>query len=122
MAEFQKRLPRRRLKNFPFNFQKTGLPTQDDRGGRRGLDRLRAPHRKEQLFLLCVFKSEITVANVGDTRALLLKHEATRLSVDHKPDAAEERQRIEGLGFEVKNGRLMGTLAVSRAFGDFNLK
>ena len=62
------------------------------------------------------------MANVGDTRALLLKNGATRISVDHKPDNPEERSRIEGMGFEVKNNRLMGTLAISRSFGDFNLK
>ena len=62
------------------------------------------------------------MANVGDTRALLLKKEAIRITVDHKADAPEERSRIEGLGFEVKNNRLMGTLAISRSFGDFNLK
>jgi len=65
---------------------------------------------------------DITIANLGDTRAVLLKKAPVRLSVDHKPDSPEEKKRIEALGFEVKNNRLMGTLAISRAFGDFNLK
>lgn len=45
-----------------------------------------------------------------------------RLSVDHKPDLAEERDRIRKEGGWVAMGRINGTLAVSRALGDWSYK
>ncbi len=73
------------------------------------------------------FNDKITIisANVGDSRTLLVnpnKNIKERLSVDHKASDMSEIQRIKNLGGFCFNGRLMGQLAVSRAFGDFNLK
>lgn len=61
-------------------------------------------------------------ANCGDTRAVLCSAEgiAERLSLDHKPSLPDETKRIEDLGGFVKNGRVQGQLAVSRALGDAN--
>lgn len=72
----------------------------------------------------------ITVANIGDSRAVLCcdaDGAAIQMSVDHTPENATERRRIEGTkdGFvEVRGGipRLQGKLAVSRAFGDGHLR
>eukprot|EP00002_Diphylleia_rotans_P006120 TRINITY_DN1541_c1_g1_i2.p1 TRINITY_DN1541_c1_g1~~TRINITY_DN1541_c1_g1_i2.p1 ORF type:complete len:573 (-),score=119.91 TRINITY_DN1541_c1_g1_i2:425-2110(-) len=51
-------------------------------------------------------------ANVGDTRVVYVrKGLATRLSVDHRPDYAEEIQRISSLGGHVRDGRVCGILA-----------
>lgn len=50
---------------------------------------------------------------------------ATQLSIDHKPNQASEKQRIESLGGIVVwagTWRVGGVLAVSRAFGDRPLK
>lgn len=50
---------------------------------------------------------------------------AIALSVDHKPNSKEERQRIENAGGVVVwagTWRVGGVLAVSRAFGDRPLK
>lgn len=50
---------------------------------------------------------------------------AIPLSIDHKPDRVDERQRIEEAGgFIIWAGtwRVGGVLAVSRAFGDKFLK
>lgn len=68
----------------------------------------------------------LLVANVGDSRAVLCRAgKALPLSIDHKPNAREERQRIENAGGVVVwagTWRVGGVLAVSRAFGDRPLK
>ncbi|KAG7599539.1 PPM-type phosphatase domain superfamily [Arabidopsis suecica] len=69
---------------------------------------------------------KLIVANVGDSRVVASKNgSAVPLSDDHKPDRSDERQRIEDAGgFIIWAGtwRVGGILAVSRAFGDKQLK
>jgi serine/threonine protein phosphatase PrpC len=61
----------------------------------------------------------LTVANVGDSRAVLFREgRAIRLTVDHKPDLPEEMSYITSKGGFVNDGRANGMLAVSRALGD----
>ncbi|XP_074331091.1 putative protein phosphatase 2C 10 [Apium graveolens] len=66
------------------------------------------------------------VANVGDSRAVLSRRgKAIQMSIDHEPNT--ERGSIENKGGFVSNmpgdvARVNGQLAVSRAFGDKNLK
>ncbi|KAJ7531731.1 hypothetical protein O6H91_14G056400 [Diphasiastrum complanatum] len=68
----------------------------------------------------------LLVANLGDSRTILCRGgEAIALSVDHKPNRLDERQRIEEAGGVVMwagTWRVGGVLAVSRAFGDRLLK
>ncbi|XP_022141637.1 probable protein phosphatase 2C 11 isoform X2 [Momordica charantia] len=68
----------------------------------------------------------LLVANVGDSRVVASRAgSAIPLSIDHKPDRSDERQRIEQAGgFVIWAGtwRVGGILAVSRAFGDKLLK
>ncbi|XP_035546984.1 uncharacterized protein LOC108981366 isoform X2 [Juglans regia] len=68
----------------------------------------------------------ILVANVGDSRVVACRAgSAIALSIDHKPERSDERQRIEKAGgFVIWAGtwRVGGVLAVSRAFGDKLLK
>ncbi|GAB5372455.1 hypothetical protein AAMO2058_001666900 [Amorphochlora amoebiformis] len=66
----------------------------------------------------------ITVANVGDSKALLVRStgECLELTKDHKPDRPDETTRIEEAGGYVQAKRLQGDLAVSRAFGDLRHK
>lgn len=67
--------------------------------------------------------NQIFVANVGDSRTVLSrKRLAVRLSNDHKPSRPDEAQRIRDTGGFVIHGRIMGELAVSRAFGDSPFK
>ncbi|CAO2815510.1 unnamed protein product [Amaranthus hypochondriacus] len=69
---------------------------------------------------------KLLVANVGDSRAVLSrKAQAVQMSTDHEPNT--ERVSIEDRGGFVSNmpgdvARVNGQLAVSRAFGDKNLK
>ena len=66
------------------------------------------------------------VANVGDAECVLAAREtdnddrleATCVSIKHKPTDESERERVQGAGGFVIFGRVGGTLAVSRAFGD----
>ncbi|KAG6417418.1 hypothetical protein SASPL_119576 [Salvia splendens] len=66
------------------------------------------------------------VANVGDSRGVLSRRgQAIQMTVDHEPNT--ERGSIENRGGFVSNmpgdvARVDGQLAVSRAFGDKNLK
>eukprot|EP01087_Luapelamoeba_hula_P016587 TRINITY_DN5113_c1_g2_i1.p1 TRINITY_DN5113_c1_g2~~TRINITY_DN5113_c1_g2_i1.p1 ORF type:complete len:788 (-),score=282.34 TRINITY_DN5113_c1_g2_i1:71-2434(-) len=68
----------------------------------------------------------ILCANLGDSRCVLYvpTHDDSvkAMSDDHKPENAEERQRIEKSGHFVAGGRLDGTHAISRAMGDFDMK
>lgn len=64
------------------------------------------------------------VANAGDSRCVVCRAQrAIEMSVDHKPEDAEERQRIEKAGYKVTaDGRVSGGLNLSRAIGDHAYK
>merc|ERR1712004_455450 len=65
----------------------------------------------------------IWCANLGDSRAVLSRDgRALALSLDHKPDRDDEAERIESAGGFVSFRRVLGRLAVSRAFGDAEYK
>jgi len=74
--------------------------------------------------LLFDFKLNIAyVANTGDTRAVLCRSgKAIDLTMDRKATDPEEIARIIKEGGFVSKGRVMGSLAVSRAIGDSQLK
>lgn len=62
-------------------------------------------------------------ANLGDARAILCRGgRPLALSDDHKPDRSDEVRRIEAAGGFVSFRRVLGRLAVSRAFGDKEYK
>ncbi|KAJ9159115.1 hypothetical protein P3X46_024642 [Hevea brasiliensis] len=69
---------------------------------------------------------KLWIANVGDSRAVLSRRgKAIQMTTDHEPNT--ERGSIEKKGGFVSNmpgdvARVNGQLAVSRAFGDKNLK
>lgn len=61
-------------------------------------------------------------AHVGDSRALLEKDGCVAFATqDHKPMRPDEEQRIENAGGCVYQNRVNGCLAVSRAFGDYDV-
>lgn len=70
---------------------------------------------------------KLTVANVGDCRALLISNgRALQMSNDHKPTNPDEQKRIASLGGAVVYcmgvARVNKVLAVSRAFGNRTLR
>eukprot|EP00112_Aurelia_sp_Birch-Aquarium-sp1_P021189 Seg5636.1 transcript_id=Seg5636.1/GoldUCD/mRNA.D3Y31 product="Protein phosphatase 1B" protein_id=Seg5636.1/GoldUCD/D3Y31 len=71
-----------------------------------------------------VTTTHIVFANCGDSRALLGRNggKVAFATVDHKPYNEEERMRIEKAGGSVIIQRVNGSLAVSRALGDFDYK
>lgn len=71
----------------------------------------------------------IHLAHAGDSRALVCAAGEVIASEDHKPSRADETERIRAAGGFVDHGalgggplRVDGSLAVSRAFGDFHFK
>ena len=69
-------------------------------------------------------------ANVGDAEACLGRRDASQseyakpleLTHIHKISSADEKERVETCGGKIFMGRLFGTLAISRAFGDGEMK
>ncbi|VDM59869.1 unnamed protein product [Angiostrongylus costaricensis] len=67
--------------------------------------------------------THIIIANLGDSRAVVSrKDEGSFGTEDHKPYNDKERERIIGAGGSVMIQRINGSLAVSRALGDFEYK
>ncbi|MGH0161405.1 UNVERIFIED_CONTAM: hypothetical protein FKN15_041261 [Acipenser sinensis] len=61
--------------------------------------------------------------NCGDSRAVLCRDgEVCFYTEDHKPFNPRERERIQNAGGTVTLQRVNGSLAVSRALGDFDFK
>jgi protein phosphatase 2C family protein 2/3 len=73
---------------------------------------------------------QIVLINLGDSRSVYQsfanfeddEKQNIIVSTDHKPDDDEERKRIVQAGAYVKDHRVSGILALSRALGDFSLK
>lgn len=73
--------------------------------------------------LVVEFQGTLFFANLGDSRAVLVKDgKVLHSTKDHKPTDPDERARITKAGGFVAWGRTNGTLALSRAFGDFDFK
>ena len=74
---------------------------------------------------VCAFisKEHIFIANCGDSRAVLCRNGSPIFSTqDHKPILPGEKERIQNAGGSVMIQRVNGSLAVSRALGDYDFK
>ncbi|KAG7202896.1 hypothetical protein KM043_010040 [Ampulex compressa] len=74
---------------------------------------------------VCAFISpkNIYIANCGDSRAVLCQSGNPTFSTrDHKPVLPAEKERIQNAGGSVMIQRVNGSLAVSRALGDYEYK
>jgi len=67
---------------------------------------------------------QVTVVNTGDSRAMLVRKNGAlvELTQDHKPENRMEEARIRKAGGYVQANRVDGSLAMSRAIGDFVYK
>lgn len=79
--------------------------------------------------VVCVIvNGKIYCANTGDSRCVLgcANLRCVEMSIDHKPNRADEKERIEAANGKVLYvgtcWRVQGILAVSRSFGDRRLK
>jgi len=90
-----------------------------------------APEDKSGSTGLCcvIYESNLYLGNVGDSECVLGSREASKgrfratlLSKKHNPTEADEKKRILDMGGSVVFGRVFGTLAVSRGFGDMTYK
>ena len=74
-------------------------------------------------IVVMVSPQKIMWGNCGDSRGLLCRNGKVVFSTqDHKPYNQSERTRIEKAGGTVMMQRVNGSLAVSRALGDFDYK
>ena len=70
-----------------------------------------------------ITKTEIYVANVGDSRSVLCKKgQAFNMSEDHKPCLEREKKRIEKAEGYIEDERVNGMLNLSRCLGDLEYK
>lgn len=75
-----------------------------------------------------VKRNRLIVANVGDSRLVICRNgRSLDITTEHRlygrgATVQSEIQRVESVGGWVEDGRVCGLLAVSRAFGDWELK
>ncbi|CAL1292721.1 unnamed protein product [Larinioides sclopetarius] len=80
-------------------------------------------------IVVLVLHNILYIANLGDSKAILCryskksgKYVAIPLSSDHSPQDYTERMRIQKAGGNVRDGRVMGVIEVSRSIGDGQYK
>lgn len=91
----------------------------------RDLPELASGSDKSGTTAVCAFISNenIYIANCGDSRAVLCRNGVPIFSTqDHKPILPSEKERIVAAGGSVMVQRVNGSLAVSRALGDYDYK
>lgn len=91
----------------------------------RDIPELASGADKSGTTAVCAFISDqnVYIANCGDSRAVLCRNCTPIFSTqDHKPILPGEKQRIQNAGGSVMIQRVNGSLAVSRALGDYDFK
>lgn len=80
--------------------------------------------------IVLILNQTLYTANIGDSKSLICKNkenlpesESTQnqiieLTRDHSASVYEERQRIQKSGGQVRDGRVLGAIEVSRSIGD----
>eukprot|EP01063_Lacrimia_lanifica_P011320 TRINITY_DN1812_c0_g2_i1.p1 TRINITY_DN1812_c0_g2~~TRINITY_DN1812_c0_g2_i1.p1 ORF type:complete len:594 (+),score=182.66 TRINITY_DN1812_c0_g2_i1:133-1782(+) len=94
-----------------------------DRAIFKNMRRLRTREGGAAAVAAVTIGNELFIANLGDSRAVLCDGgHAIALTKDHKPTDQAEAQRVMQSGGIIALGRVGGSLAITRAFGDFELK
>eukprot|EP00271_Cylindrocystis_brebissonii_P005813 TRINITY_DN1813_c0_g1_i2.p1 TRINITY_DN1813_c0_g1~~TRINITY_DN1813_c0_g1_i2.p1 ORF type:complete len:573 (-),score=160.49 TRINITY_DN1813_c0_g1_i2:1773-3491(-) len=83
----------------------------------------RGPHAGCTAVVAVIRGNDLVVANAGDSRCVMSRRgKVLELSMDHKPDLKEEKARISKAGGFIVDGRINGSLNLSRAIGDIEYK
>lgn len=102
---------------------RTGFLTLDE--AMRQMPEVASGEDKSGTTAVCclISPSHLFVANCGDSRGILYRTSGIGFStMDHKPFNPCEKERIQNAGGSVMIQRVNGSLAVSRALGDYEYK
>lgn len=83
-----------------------------------------APHSGSTAATVLLLGRRLFAANVGDSRVVLCRSggQTVELTSDHKPSRPDEAARVRAAGGFILHKRVMGELAITRAFGDKSFK
>lgn len=83
-----------------------------------------APQSGSTAATVVLFGRRLFAANVGDSRVVLCRGggQCVELTSDHKPSRPDEAARVRAAGGFILHKRVMGELAITRAFGDKSFK
>lgn len=83
-----------------------------------------APQSGSTAATVILFGRRLFAANVGDSRVVLCRAggQCVELTSDHKPSRPDEAARVRAAGGFILHKRVMGELAITRAFGDRSFK
>eukprot|EP00559_Dactyliosolen_fragilissimus_P001208 CAMPEP_0184865348 /NCGR_PEP_ID=MMETSP0580-20130426/17785_1 /TAXON_ID=1118495 /ORGANISM="Dactyliosolen fragilissimus" /LENGTH=649 /DNA_ID=CAMNT_0027364507 /DNA_START=235 /DNA_END=2184 /DNA_ORIENTATION=+ len=83
-----------------------------------------APQSGSTAATIILMGRRLFAANVGDSRVVLCRAggQCVELTSDHKPSRPDEAARVRAAGGFILHKRVMGELAITRAFGDKSFK
>jgi len=83
-----------------------------------------APQSGSTAATIVLMGRRLFAANVGDSRVVLCRGggQCVELTSDHKPSRPDEAARVRAAGGFILHKRVMGELAITRAFGDKSFK
>eukprot|EP00560_Eucampia_antarctica_P008611 CAMPEP_0197825114 /NCGR_PEP_ID=MMETSP1437-20131217/2250_1 /TAXON_ID=49252 ORGANISM="Eucampia antarctica, Strain CCMP1452" /NCGR_SAMPLE_ID=MMETSP1437 /ASSEMBLY_ACC=CAM_ASM_001096 /LENGTH=642 /DNA_ID=CAMNT_0043424985 /DNA_START=267 /DNA_END=2195 /DNA_ORIENTATION=- len=83
-----------------------------------------APQSGSTAATIILMGRRLFAANVGDSRVVLCRGggQCVELTSDHKPSRPDEAARVRAAGGFILHKRVMGELAITRAFGDKSFK
>uniref|UniRef100_A0A7S2N0J6 PPM-type phosphatase domain-containing protein n=1 Tax=Helicotheca tamesis TaxID=374047 RepID=A0A7S2N0J6_9STRA len=83
-----------------------------------------APQSGSTAATIVLMGRRLFAANVGDSRVVLCRSggQCVELTSDHKPSRPDEAARVRAAGGFILHKRVMGELAITRAFGDKSFK
>lgn len=83
-----------------------------------------APQSGSTAATVILMGRRLFAANVGDSRVVLCRGggQCVELTSDHKPSRPDEAARVRAAGGFILHKRVMGELAITRAFGDKSFK